>query len=340
MSLSALRRCLDVAGRAAVCPYSLSRTWSCSLVIQHRCYAAATAQKTKEKVAVASAAPPSTSRKSGKAVTPQKAAEESTESGRSTEEDLKMLELMQRISETDEMDLSAAPLDLLDLHVPTWRSLKEGATLGDHLRAILQTQRNWLLNIRSLYRMAKARSIPGVKVRSPWSWQLFSTQSTKPGTWLAPFRQGALEAYKRVNEAVAARDEKSIKALTIGNQQSVYTKLVRSQDPRYLTVWKFHGERTPCRVVSIRASDAYVGAKKPRIGSRLAVQAVVRFDTLQSVETYSKKTGARVGKTEPKPVVEYLVFQKRMWFDSPWVIRDRLYEGLETRPALPKSFGY
>ena len=55
----------------------------------------------------------------------------------------------------------------------------------------------------------------------------------------------------------------------------------------------------------------------------------------QSVETYSKKTGARVGATEHKPVVEYLVFQKRMWSDTPWIIRDRLYEGLESRFDKP-----
>ena len=56
----------------------------------------------------------------------------------------------------------------------------------------------------------------------------------------------------------------------------------------------------------------------------------------QSVETYSKKTGARVGESQPKRVVEYLVFQKRMWFDSPWVVRDRLYEGLESRFSVPQ----
>ena len=56
----------------------------------------------------------------------------------------------------------------------------------------------------SLYLMAKANSIPGVKVKSAWSKQLFSASSTKPDTWLAPFRQAALEVYKQVNEAVAA----------------------------------------------------------------------------------------------------------------------------------------
>ena len=56
----------------------------------------------------------------------------------------------------------------------------------------------------SLHRMAKANSIPGVKVKSAWSTQLLSTSSTKPTAWLTPFRQAALEVYKQVNEAVAA----------------------------------------------------------------------------------------------------------------------------------------
>ncbi|TFK92348.1 hypothetical protein K466DRAFT_480785 [Polyporus arcularius HHB13444] len=311
MTLYASRRCLDVVGRVAGSSSSLSRSWSATLVFQHRCYAArATAQKLKEKPAA-------------------------TASERTTEDELKAIEALHRMTETNEVDISSAPLELLDLHVPTWKSSKEGATFLDHFRAVLQTQRNWLHNARAMYRIAKARSIPGVKVRSPWSWQLFATQSTKPDAWLAPFRRAALEVYKQVNEAVAARDEKTIKALTGGQQQLEYIQLIRSQDPRYVNVWKFHGERTPCRVVSIRALDAYYGVQAPRMGSRLAVQAVVRFDTLQSVETYSKKTGARVGESQPKPVVEYLVFQKRMWYDSPWVIRDRLYEGLESRFNLP-----
>ncbi|KAI0370544.1 hypothetical protein BV20DRAFT_1121241 [Pilatotrama ljubarskyi] len=338
MTLRASRRCLDIASRSVSSSGSLSRTWSCTLVIPHRCYAAAaSAQKTKEKIAVASAAPPSTSRNAEKAVTPRQAAKGSAAVERSMEDELRAIEAMHRMAETNEMDISSTPLELLDLHVPSWRSQKEGATLVDHLRAILQTQRNWLFNIRALYRMAKTKSIPGVKVKSPWSWQLFATQSTKPTAWLAPLRKAALEAYKQVNEAVAARDETTVKALTAGEQKAAYLKLIRNQDPRYINVWKFHGERTPCRIVSIRAIEGYYGIKHPRLGSRLVVQAVVRFDTLQSVETYSKKTGARVGETQPRPVVEYLVVQKRMWFDSPWIIRDRLYEGLESRFAVAQS---
>lgn len=56
----------------------------------------------------------------------------------------------------------------------------------------------------SMYQIAKDRSIPGVKVKSPWSWQIFAAQSTSSNSWLALFRQAALEAYKQANEAVAA----------------------------------------------------------------------------------------------------------------------------------------
>ena len=34
---------------------------------------------------------------------------------------------------------------------------------------------------------------------------------------------------------------------------------------------------------------------------------------------------------EPKPVVEYLAFQKRMWYDSPWIIREKFFEGTEQK---------
>ena len=78
-----------------------------------------------------------------------------------------------------------------------------------------------------------------------------------------------------------SRDEKTLKALTGGEQQKAYVKLVRSQDPRFTNVWKFHGEHSPTQVVSIRAIEAYYGSKPPRMGSRLAIQAAVRFDTIQ-----------------------------------------------------------
>ncbi len=114
MSLYASRRCLDAVGRVAGSSSSLSRSWSATLVFQHRCYAArATAQKLKEKPAVNAAAPPSTARAAGKAVDPKKAAEEATASERTTEDELKAIEALHRMTETNEVDISSAPLELL-----------------------------------------------------------------------------------------------------------------------------------------------------------------------------------------------------------------------------------
>ena len=48
------------------------------------------------------------------------------------------------------------------------------------------------------------------------------------------------------------------------------------------------------------------------------------------MEIYSKR-GTLLHKQEPRAVVEYLVLQRRMWYNSPWVVRDVLYEGLEVR---------
>ncbi len=114
MTLYASRRCLDVVGRVAGTSSSLSRSWSATLVFQHRCYAArATAQKLKEKPAVNAAAPPSTARTAGKAVEPKKAAREDTASERTTEDELKAIEALHRMTETNEVDISSAPLELL-----------------------------------------------------------------------------------------------------------------------------------------------------------------------------------------------------------------------------------
>ena len=165
MSLYASRRCLDIAGRVAGGSNSLSRTWSHAssvLVVHRRCYASpATSQKSKTKPASTSS---STSRFSGKAQTSK---DEAAGKDRTAEDELKSVEALHRMSETNEVDVSSAPLELmgkvsfifsrlpssswrrLDVMVPSLRSQKEGATLADHFRAFVQTQRNWLFNIRS-----------------------------------------------------------------------------------------------------------------------------------------------------------------------------------------------
>lgn len=118
MSLYASRRCLDIAGRVAGGSNALARTWTITstLVVQRRCYAnPSSAQKLKEKPAVNASAPPSTSRTSGKAQTPQDAAKEGTAAERTAEDELRHLEALHRMSETNVVDISSVPLDLLGM---------------------------------------------------------------------------------------------------------------------------------------------------------------------------------------------------------------------------------
>ncbi len=32
---------------------------------------------------------------------------------------------------------------------------------------------------------------------------------------------------------------------------------------------------------------------------------------------------------KPKRVVQYLVFQKRMWYNTPWIIRNEVFENMD-----------
>ena len=52
---------------------------------------------------------------------------------------------------------------------------------------------------------------------------------------------------------------------------------------------------------------------------------------MQSLEVYTKRGERIAGDGTPKRVVEHLVFQKRMWYDGPWTIREQLFEQLEAK---------
>jgi protein MBA1 len=73
-------------------------------------------------------------------------------------------------------------------------------------------------------------------------------------------------------------------------------------------------------IVSIRATEGHFGLQPPRIGNPLFVNVLARFETIQSL------TRRGIASTvEPKRVVEHLVFEKRMWYDTPWIIKEQLH---------------
>ncbi|EPS95122.1 hypothetical protein FOMPIDRAFT_116918 [Fomitopsis schrenkii] len=246
----------------------------------------------------------------------------------------KRLEIMRTLEHRLPYDPWAQPVEtfekLQDLVIPGIISKKKGATLSDQLDAGKATFRNWFRNVMSMRMMADDKGFPGIAKTSPWSLQIFKAKSTSDSAWVAPIRRAALDTYTKLNTAVAERNESTIKELSIGDMRAHYLQMVRKQDPSRIYKWHLLGERTPCRILSVRAVPANMGQVVPGSGSRLLTQVLVRFDTLQSLEVYSKR-GTLLHKQDPRAVVEYLALQRRMWYNSPWVVRDVLYEGLEVR---------
>ena len=71
-------------------------------------------------------------------------------------------------------------------------------------------------------------------------------------------------------------------------------KLFRKRKASDLYVWRLHGPDTKpdpdtvaARVVSIRAVDGYLATSPPKIGNRLLVHALVKFNTNQVRSTGS-----------------------------------------------------
>ncbi|PCH35383.1 hypothetical protein WOLCODRAFT_139877 [Wolfiporia cocos MD-104 SS10] len=301
MALRHSGKCIDIALRGPSTRNLVAVRHPLLASIPRRCYATKTKVKEKEKEVV------------------------------TNEEFLAEYEKMRHIAHKIQVDPWGVRVQTLDLIIPSLMSKKKDAALRDHWSSFKSTLRNWSLNILSMRRMAADKGFPGIKNTHPWHPQVLAVKSTKDSAWIAPIRKAALDTYLKLNSAVANRDEKTIKALAIGDMQSHYLNLARKQDPSRVYAWKFHGERSPCRVVSIRSLPGFLGQKVPNNGSRLLVQALVRFDTFQSLNVYSKKGVLLHEQTDPKPVVEYLVVQKRLWYDTPWAFRDRIYEGLEPR---------
>jgi len=215
-----------------------------------------------------------------------------------------------------------------------------------------------LKSAASMYTLATEDAFPGIHLpRAKWRTKLFSwpflafkCQSLKQDAWMSGVRVQALEAYKAVNKAVSLQDEKTIKRLTQSTYQDTLLKLLRRRDmnsihywrllnegpifPPTPTVkwWKFwqsdkaiSGAAVPVKVLSIRATEGYLGKDDPKLGNRMLVHVLIKFDTKQSLQIHSKKGELLNPGQGAKRVVEYLVLEKRMWYDAPWTIREQIF---------------
>ncbi|KNZ77997.1 hypothetical protein J132_02640, partial [Termitomyces sp. J132] len=226
----------------------------------------------------------------------------------------------------------------------SWREMLEQFKKNRH---------NAMKNYMSMLTLAGDNAIPGIDLSGDrwwhrfiirWPWRLATTTSVAESSWLSPLRKSALDTYCKLNTALAKRDDQTIKELASSTYQDQILRLRKKQrwDCKYF--WHFHKEVTPARVLSIRAAPGYLAIDPPKFGNRNAVQALVRIDTEQSLEIYTDlgvplhtpaAKHVKGGSTaEPVRVTEYFVFEKKMWYDGPWVIREQLWEAPGRKAAV------
>ena len=162
----------------------------------------------------------------------------------------------------------------------------------------------------------------------------------------------------RILSRSISQNIKIIKKLSTHTYKDQLTRLLKKSQQGIKSIWRFHGELSPIRVISIRAVEGHLGIEEPKFGNRMMVHALVRIDSeqvrshlvqlrswlntsVQSLEMYDTwgravhRPAGGVAQSisgfgncpaEKKRVTEYLVFEKRMWYDGPWIIREQLWE--------------
>ncbi len=78
-----------------------------------------------------------------------------------------------------------------------------------------------------------------------------------------------------------SNDVKRIKTYAIDSYQDTQLKLLKKRSQEYLYKRRFHGERSPTRILSIRAMEGYLSPEEPRFGNRFMAHILVKFDTEQ-----------------------------------------------------------
>jgi len=238
-------------------------------------------------------------------------------------------------------------LDTLDVMIPynvnyksytreTYKQIKSNITNSFKNAAALSTLKsvNSIPGVTTLYRTSLMQKIREVN-------QIFSTQSVKPDSLVAPFRQMALDLYMHMNDAMAKRNEKDLKKITTFSYQKHVLEVLKTSKTKHANTsffWQMHREYEPTRILSLRVIQGHLGDEEPRFGNRLMIHALLKFDTEQSLEIYSQQgqalhipaSAAQRSSDQRLPaqrkrVTEYLVMEKRMWIQGPWVFREQLW---------------
>ncbi|KAJ4463647.1 hypothetical protein C8J55DRAFT_494257 [Lentinula edodes] len=273
----------------------------------------------------------------------------------SEEAQLKFIRRAQIVGQNQGIDIWAHPVDTLDVAIPyataPW-SRSKFSNVKERLSQWLSNQKNKGKSLFSMMRLVSYDSLPGIDTQSMgfmgalrMPLHLCTSSSTKPTSWIAPLRKILLENYISVQQALAKHDKEELSRLTQPPFYQEVEKLVKKGKANNY-IWTLHREVSPAKIISIRSTEGHLGPVPPPYGNRLLVNALVRFETEQSLEVYdaqgnalhtpepgASKKGRRV-PAEKRQLTEYYVFEKRMYYNTPWQIKERLYPKLGKQPAL------
>ncbi|KAK7447464.1 hypothetical protein VKT23_014174 [Stygiomarasmius scandens] len=263
----------------------------------------------------------------------------------------------------------AGPIAALDVKLPYKLFPKSTspypATWSGRYSTLSQNLSNTVKNAFAMAHIAGYNSFPSrdlnlspphntwlrsVKDFFAFPFRIFRASSTTPDAWVSGLRQVALESYAHAQIAVARRDREELLRWTGNEYQGEMEKVVKKNSgPNSNSyIWSLHRLVSPAKILSIRAIEGHYGKHPPAVGNRLLIQALVRFETEESLEIYSptgkplhtpspsssstplytSSSSTQKGKRTPAPVnrlTSYLLIEKRMFMNSNWVIRERVW---------------
>ncbi|KDQ09103.1 hypothetical protein BOTBODRAFT_148338 [Botryobasidium botryosum FD-172 SS1] len=241
-------------------------------------------------------------------------------------EQVRVQEIMERMPKPMGYEILSQHVPLLDHHVPIRFGQLSKWNIPTIYRWAYGNAKNWVFNAYNLFQLAQLQAIPGYERKRPpsrFSPQIFGTSSTRKHAWLASFIQDANETLIKLNQAQAQGNSRIVASITANPFQKVARQRVhwrRDVNP----IWKWYGELDATRCVSIRLMSG-IDPSLPKNRDAYA-QILVRFNTLQSLTYYPKYGKLNRDPEKPGRCVEYLVFEKKLWQDGPWLIRDEVFE--------------
>ncbi|KAL1743516.1 hypothetical protein HDZ31DRAFT_64938 [Schizophyllum fasciatum] len=191
--------------------------------------------------------------------------------------------------------------------------------------------------------------LPRATARPPSIWRRF-TRYFHPwvagvrSPWLAGMIREMEQSYVETLRAAASGDNAIVRKHTCHSYQETALKLRDMLPQAKVHIFNLHAFERPTEVLSLRAHEMYIARTPPKHGDRCMIQALVKLDSWQSIESYDKH-GRPLHLTEaqkkeygsiqpgrrypaiPRRVTEYLVFERKNWQDAPWAVREEAYVG-------------